>query len=72
MIRELNVAFESIWEELLQELINKTIKNFTKKIRACATNGVDTPNTSREGAPGLFDNDYSRVDLGKQFPPTFR
>ena len=32
-IRESKVAMEQIWEDLPQELINKAIKNFTKRLR---------------------------------------
>src|SRR6218665_2288839 len=32
-IRELKVALQQIWEDLPKELINKAIKNFTKRLR---------------------------------------
>jgi len=38
-IRELKAALEQIWEDLPHELINKAIKNFTKRLRTCVDIG---------------------------------
>ena len=32
---ELKVTFQTIWEELPQEHINKAVPNFTKRLTAC-------------------------------------
>ena len=64
-IRELKVALKLIWQDLPLEPINKTIKNFTERLRTCVVLVVETLNTSCEAISSLFDNSYLRYDLIK-------
>ncbi len=38
-IKELKIALKCIWDDLLQEHINKAIKSFTKRLGTCAAAG---------------------------------
>ena len=53
MVDELKVALQTIWEELPQEHIDKTVANFSKRLTACMTAVAMVVTCSKEPFPSL-------------------